>query len=491
MQAGKQAVKVLTRRTVHYLEKDPEKNFGKLLKAAKVMVKIKAPCHLNAVKDFQRMWEDQTNPWHSYFSRYLTWLNEKQRVKVATNFLINGSVVGYTKQLREAEELGCNIPWAILMDPTSACNLKCTGCWAAEYEKQDNLTFEEMDDIVRQGRELGCFFYIFPGGEPLIRKKDLIRLCEKNDDCAFAAFTNGTLIDEAFAAELRRVGNFVPILSIEGFEEVTDMRRGAGTFQKVVRAMDILRENRLAFGFSCCYHSKNTDVVSNDEFIDFMIEKGAWFGWYFTFIPVGSDAPLDLIVTPEQREHMYRRINEIRAKKPIFVLDFWNDGQYCGGCIAGGRRYFHINASGDAEPCAFIHYSDSSIREKPILDILKSPLFMAYHHGQPFNENMLRPCPLLDNPDRLRAMVQSSGAHSTQPLDPEKVEDLTSKCASPSQKWARTADRIWYDELSHSGEERSASKASCEAGGAQGPCEGCAGCGAVPEKAGGSAGRVN
>ena len=89
---------------------------------------------------------------------------------------------------------GCNVPWLILMDPTSACNLHCTGCWAAEYGHKLNLTFDEMDKVVTQGKELGVYLYMFTGGEPLVRKADLVKLCEKHSDCAFLAFTNGTLV---------------------------------------------------------------------------------------------------------------------------------------------------------------------------------------------------------------------------------------------------------------------------------------------------------
>ena len=49
--------------------------------------------------------------------------------------------------------------------------------------------------------------YIYTGGEPLVRKKDLIKLCEKHSDCVFLCFTNATLIDEDFANEMLRVSN--------------------------------------------------------------------------------------------------------------------------------------------------------------------------------------------------------------------------------------------------------------------------------------------
>ena len=112
---------------------------------------------------------------------------------------------------------------------------------------------------------------------------------------------------------------------------------------------------------------------------------------------------------------------------------------------AGGRRYLHINAKGDIEPCAFIHYSDSNIHERTILEALQSPLFMQYHKNQPFNENMLRPCPLLDNPGRLTKMVKLSGAGSTDYIEPENVESLSAKCLPAAEKWALTADRLWNE----------------------------------------------
>ena len=172
----------------------------------------------------------------------------------------------------------------------------------------------------------------------------------------------------------------------EGFESATDGRRGNGTYKRVVQAMELLKKKHLPFGISCCYTSQNLDSISSFEFVDQMTKWGAKFVWYFHYMPVGNDAVPELLPNPKQREFMYHRIREIRRTKPIFAMDFQNDGEYVGGCIAGGRRYLHINANGDVDPCVFIHYSDSNIREKNLLDCLRSPLFQAYHDGQPFNE---------------------------------------------------------------------------------------------------------
>ena len=359
------------------------------------------------------------------------------------NFFLNANIIGWPKQEENRKKYNCNIPWAILLDPTSACNLHCTGCWAAEYGNRLNLTFDEIDSIVTQGKQLGVYMYIYTGGEPLVRKKDLIAICNKHSDCQFLSFTNGTLIDEAFADEMLRVGNFVPAISVEGFEAGTDFRRGEGTFARVKTAMELLHRKKLPFGVSCCYTSQNYEMIGSEEYFDWMVEMGAKFCWFFTYMPVGCGAPTDLMATAEQREFMYRQVRAFRKTKPLFTMDFWNDGEYVGGCIAAGRNYLHINANGDIEPCAFIHYSDSNIKEKTLVEAFQSPLFMAYRDGQPFSDNLLRPCPLLDNPGALTAMVEKSGAHSTDMQMPEDVRSLSEKCREKAELWKPTADRLW------------------------------------------------
>lgn len=347
------------------------------------------------------------------------------------------------------KEHECNIPWLILMDPTSACNLHCTGCWAAEYGNKLNLTYDEMSDIVKQGKELGIHFYMFTGGEPLVRRDDIIKLCKEHNDCEFLAFTNGTLVDQKFCDEMKSVGNLMLAISLEGSPEVNDFRRGEGVYGRVMDAMDLLKENGLIFGTSICYTSKNCESVTSREFIDLMVSKGCRYALYFHYMPVGNDASVELLPTPEQRiatKNRIRAIRNLEHGEGLFTMDFQNDGEYMDGCIAGGRNYFHINANGDAEPCVFIHYSDSNIREHSLLEILKRPLFMAYHDNQPFNENHLRPCPMLENPEILQRIVNETGVHSTDLQSPESVEHLCGKCKPYAASWKPSADKVWYGE---------------------------------------------
>lgn len=429
------------------LDKNPEQNIPKIVNWLEKVPTSKE--YKSLLKDFKEKCKDPSNNWMRFFKRVLSELHPNMRKKFLLNFLLKATFLGRPKARKLAQEHDCNIPWAILMDPTSACNLKCIGCWASEYEKCDSLTYEELDGIINQGKELGIYMYLYSGGEPLLRKKDLIRLAEKHQDCAFLSFTNGTLIDRDFVQDVVRVGNLSFAISIEGFADTTDMRRGAGTYNKVITAMELLKEAGALFGYSTCYHSKNTEAIASDEFVDYMIEKGCLFAWYFTYVPIGQDSVMELLVSPAQRAYMYRRVQEIRSIKPLFALDFWNDGAAVGGCIAGGRNYLHINAHGDVEPCAFIHYANMNIRDCTLLEALKSPLFEQYRKNQPFNTNHLRPCPLMDNPHKLKNMVINSGAYSTQGLDNESVEELTNKLQHTSRAWGKVADELWADKCKH------------------------------------------
>ncbi|OUN05727.1 radical SAM protein [Flavonifractor sp. An92] len=436
------ALSAAIHQALDYLKKDPETNIPKLMD---LVDKLAPDDWYEAQRSAFRNAIREKNHWYELIMKVYA-LDEGVRETFFRNFILNASLLGSATQEETARRENCNVPWAILLDPTSACNMHCTGCWAAEYGNRLNLTFEELDSIVTQGKALGTYMYIFTGGEPLVRKADILKLCEKHNDCEFLSFTNGTLIDEAFCQEMLRVKNFVPAISLEGFEEANDGRRGEGCYQKVTHAMELLKAHKLPFGISTCYTSQNWNDVSSEKFYDQIIEAGALFIWFFHYMPVGNGAAPALLPTPEQRTEMYRRIRAFRGSKPIFSMDFQNDAEYVGGCIAGGRRYLHINARGDVEPCVFIHYSNVNIREHTLLEALKSPIFMAYHDQQPFNDNMLRPCPMLENPEKLRAMVKETGAKSTDYESPEDVDTLCDRTTPYAEHWKPTADALWNGE---------------------------------------------
>jgi len=428
-----------------YIDKDPENNLVKILDYAEKIIGD----NIFPAENFQKLKRGAADPNNIYTVLAKGMLRDIDRGILKHMLISLGIEGGYfgTKEVRaNREKYGCNIPWQILFDPTSACNLKCKGCWAAEYGHRQNLTYDEMQSIITQGRELGTHFYMMTGGEPLIRKDDIIKLCENNPDCAFMSYTNGTLIDDALCEETKRVGNLAFALSIEGTQQSNDLRRGEGAYRDTMRAMELLKKHKCLFGISVCYTRANLDYVISDEFLDKMIDCGVKYAWYFNYMPVGHTADKELIPTPAQRKTMYfwlRKMRNSSTGKPLMVIDFQDDGEYVGGCIARGRNYFHINSAGDMEPCVFIHYSDSNIRTHTILEALQNPLFMAYHKGQPFNDNHLRPCPMLENPDKLREIIHTTGAKSTNLITNEDVDTLCGRCDDFALQWEGVADEIW------------------------------------------------
>lgn len=394
----------------------------------------------------------EINKPNSKWMNIVNYLLDEINPNVAKTTILN---LGYeaflrgTKTIRKNREIhGCNIPWLILFDPTSACNMQCAGCWAGTYGNKHNLSFEDMDKIVTEGKELGTYLYLLTGGEPLVRKDDILRLAEKHNDVQFAVFTNSTLIDEDFCKRVTAVGNIAFLISIEGSPDTNDARRGFGHYNAVMTAMELMKKHGIIFGTSICYTRENVEAVTSDNFLRMLSKLGAKFGFYFHYMPVGNKAVPELMPTAEQRKYMLERIRYIRSKEcniPFFPMDFQNDGEFTGGCIAGGRNYFHINSAGDAEPCVFIHYSDSNIHNSSILEILKSPLFMAYRKNQPFNSNHLRPCPMLENPERLEKIIAETGAESTDLESPEAVEHLCGKCKAYAEKWTPYAEEIWNE----------------------------------------------
>ncbi len=442
--AERAAASVILDALFKYVDKDPQKNIIKLLSVVEKLSGNTFP-----KKNFAAMKKAIAKGSGVYYDYAMSFLRDLDRdlLKKMLLALGLGAGVNGTKAVRKNRDVyKCNIPFLILLDPTSACNRNCKGCWSAQYGHKSSLSYEEMSGVVSQGRELGTHLYMFTGGEPLIKKQEIIRLCEEYPDCAFLAYTNGTLIDEALCKDTLRVGNLAFALSVEGTENSNDARRGEGSYQKTIEAMHLLKKHGCLFGMSVCYTSENVSFVTSDDFMDKMISMGVKFGLYFNFMPVGHDAPTELIPTPEQREHMYNWLRKTRngeTGKSLFVMDFQNDGEYVGGCIAAGRNYFHINSAGDMEPCVFIHFSDSNIKEKTLLEGLRSPLFMAFRHGQPFNDNHLRPCPMLENPQCLRSIIGETGAKSTNLLGEESAETLCAKCDRFAAEWAPQAERIW------------------------------------------------
>lgn len=438
-------------KAINYITKDPDKNLFVLLDFVEKVAR--APGHKEAVKKLKVHFKD--NPRIMEQTRRIAG-NPKMLYNLINSWVINGVFLGRTKRENFGRELGASVPQLLLIDPTSACNLRCEGCWAGEYSKVDRLEPELFSRIVKEAKELGIYWIVLSGGEPFCYPY-LLDVIAEHPDSVFMSYTNGTLIDEKVADRLADLANFSPSFSLEGWREQTDARRGKGTFDKVMHAMDLLRERGVFFGASVTSMSNNINEIFSEEYIDFLVDKGATYMWSFHYIPIGRNPNVDLMLTPEQRLWMIDKVKELRNTRPILIADFWNDGEFTGGCIAGGRQYCHINAAGDVEPCAFVHFAVDNIREKSLREVLQNPLFKAYQKRQPFNKNHLAPCPIIDAPASLREIVEESGAKPTHRGAEEVLQGgVAEHLDYISKKWLELADQ--YQKKNINEEKTSVSK---------------------------------
>ncbi|MCL6451484.1 MAG: radical SAM protein, partial [Acetobacteraceae bacterium] len=409
----------LLRRALRFVGRDPARNLTRLLELGERL----APSEEQRLKvRGARQALASSAVLQTYVHGLVTGTHPHVQRRLGFNWFLNAVLFGTRQQRRMSEELGVHVPALILVDPTSACNLSCAGCEAGRYDRGDTLPFERLDRLAEEAKELGIYWFMLSGGEPLLYPR-LFEFCEKHHDMAFMVYTNGTLIDEDAADRMLACGNISPAISLEGPREFTDARRGSGVFERVSQAMDLLRQRGVPFGFSLMLTRHNCREVMSDGFIDWLIEKGCRYGWTIHYVPIGAGVDTDLLVTLEQRAWLVKRVPEIRATRPLLFADSATDEQFTQGCVAGGRRYLHVTARGDVQPCGLVHFATDNINRVSLVQALKSPLFLSYQRRQPFSDNLLRPCPVFDVPQALRDIVEETGARPTHPGADDVIRD--------------------------------------------------------------------
>lgn len=361
-------------------------------------------------------------------------LSEETLRKISHN-LVHGALVQGGEQSaisRFIKQYGMIPPSTMTISPGKACNLQCTGCYASAGADSERLNWTTFNKIVTEAKTLwGVRFLVISGGEPLAYKsegKDLLDVAEKHPDVLFMFYTNGTLIDEKTAKRMASLGNVTPAISVEGWRERTDERRGVGVFDKVLQAMENLRKAGVFFGISLTATKYNAEEIFSDKFLDYFIEEqGAFYVWAFHYMPIGRSFTLELMPTPEQRLWMWKRSWEIIRKRKIFLADFWNHATLSGGCIAGGRAhgggYLYIDWNGSVTPCVFVPYSPVNVntiyaKGGSLNDIWENKFFADIRDWQEGylkeKGNLLAPCL---NRDHHGVLSQLIAKHEPEPID--------------------------------------------------------------------------
>ena len=282
----------------------------------------------------------------------------------------------------ELEAAGEHIPAFLIASITSSCNLHCAGCYArglhtaSDESPVDQLTAPQWKSVFEQARELGVSFIMLAGGEPMLRR-DVIESAGDIPEILFPIFTNGTFFTPEYRALFDRCRNLVPVLSIEGGREATDARRGKGMYDRLLGLMDDFAARRQLYGASVTVTRENCREVTSPEFLGTLASRGCKLVIYVEYVPM-DESEEHLAPGEAERSCIAGRIDAERsARDDMLLLSFPGDELEMGGCMAGGREFFHINSHGGAEPCPFSPFSDVNVRDASLRAAIASPLFRA------------------------------------------------------------------------------------------------------------------
>jgi MoaA/NifB/PqqE/SkfB family radical SAM enzyme len=390
------------------------------------------------------------------------------------NTLIRDIIINYRDRYPEVAERKKReepIPTFMTISPTQKCNLACVGCYASSSNKTyATLEWDVLDRIMEQKRNLwGSHFTVISGGEPMIYEsqgKNIIDLFEKYNDNFFLMYTNGTKIDKTVANKFAELGNVAPAISVEGFEQETDKRRGKGVYTAIIDAIENLKEAGVLYGISFTATRNNVDNILNDKFIDeFFGARGAAFGWMFQYMPIGRGPDFDLMLSTEQRRELWFKERHLIKDKGVFFIDFWNGGPISDGCISAGRKggYLYIDWFGNVMPCVFIPYSVGNIKTdffdkgKTLDDILKTPFFnklrkwqenYSYKRSATEAGNEIVPCPIRDHHNEFNKIARESDVIPVGKTAERSIKDeqFIKELTDIGVKVREATDDIWRQE---------------------------------------------
>jgi MoaA/NifB/PqqE/SkfB family radical SAM enzyme len=378
--------------------------------------------------------------------------------KLAWNMGIKGalSVERHKRRLRRGEVF----PPFLYVSIINSCNLRCQGCWVDVAAKQEIITPDAFHKLVREAREMGNVFFGIVGGEPFMHPHLLDMLAE-HPDCYFQIFTNGQFITDERAEQMRRLGNVTPLISVEGNDVISDVRRGrAGVLSKTMAGVRCCLRHRLFTGVCTSLCQSNIDDLLTEQWVDTLIELGVMYTWFHVYRPMGPDASPELCLTPQQQRRARRFVVEMRARKPIIIIDAYYDGEGQALCPAATGISHHINPWGDIEPCPIVQFTRESIHASEADTRSLRDKFVQSSFLRDFRslaQTTTRGCIVLERPDLLRQLVEKHGARDatvrgTALAELEAMPTRTSQYNPgheiPEKNWVyRLAKRLWFNDF--------------------------------------------
>ena len=291
----------------------------------------------------------------------------------------------------------------------NSCNLRCQGCWVDVAAKQKVIEPPQFDRLLGEAKAMGNSFFGIVGGEPFMHP-NLLDMLARHPDAYFQVFTNGQFITDERAKRMRRLGNITPLISVEGTEIVSDQRRGrSNVYSKTMEGLHHCLRNKVMTGVCTSICRTNIDDLLTEKWMDRLIEMGVLYTWFHVYRPMGPDACPDLCLTPEQQLRVRKFVTEMRAKKPIIIVDAYHDGEGKALCPAATGITHHINPWGDIEPCPIVQFTRESIHPseedaRPLREkFLQSPFLREFRD---LAASTTRGCIVLERPDLLAELVE-------------------------------------------------------------------------------------
>ncbi len=372
--------------------------------------------------------------------------------KIGYNFGYKGirSVQRFKARLKQ----GQTFPPFLYISITNSCNLRCQGCWVDVDKPQSLISFEDMNRLIGNAKQHGNSFFGILGGEPFLHP-DLIAILKAHPDCYFQIFTNGHAITDKVAAELRKAGNATPLVSVEGTEAVSDVRRGRkGVLNRTLAGIQASLRHRLITGVATSVCQSNFDDLVRESWIDNLIDMGVHYTWFHTYRAVGPVANPQLALTAEQGLRLRRFVLDMRNRKPIGIVDAYYDDRGEALCPAATGISHHISPFGDVEPCPVVQFANESIHDNQgdlFKTMTESPLLEDFRRTA---AGATRGCIVLERPDLLKQVVERNSAQDTtlrHTAMPE-LEQMQSRPSQynpgnelPEENWAyRFAKKHWF-----------------------------------------------
>lgn len=330
--------------------------------------------------------------------------------KLALNMGYRGirSVQKYKQRLKRGEFF----PPFLYISIINSCNLRCQGCWVDVAAERQVIDVAAMHKLIGEAKAVGNSFFGILGGEPFMHP-GLVEILAGHPECYFQVFTNGQFITDEVAAQLRAIGNVTPLVSIEGTEIISDQRRGrAGVLSKTMAGLECCLRNKLLTGVATSLCQTNFDDLLTEAWLDRLIEMGVLYCWFHVYRPVGPDAKPELALTPAQQLKARQFVVDMRARKPIGIIDAYYDGGGQALCPAATGISHHISPWGDIEPCPIVQFAKESIHDgRPLREQFAQSEFLS--DFRQMAAGATRGCIVLERPDLVRELALRHGARDT------------------------------------------------------------------------------